>query len=153
MVEVALMAPWIFFLFVGALDLGFFCYELITTQNAARVAAMANSFSSGAATNQTTTCQIVVAEMNSLPNTKSLVPGTYVCPASGPSSTSPIAVDVSASPETESDGSQAAVVTVSYFALPMIPIPGVLNLVDSGGAGWTIHRTAKVPILNSAPGG
>lgn len=148
MVEVALMAPWIFFLFIGAFDIGFFCYALIATQNAARVGAMANSFSTGAATNTSATCQLVVAEMNSLPNAKTLVPGTYSClTGRSPTSTSPIALDLSASPETESDGSTAAVVTVSYWFGTMIPIPGLLN------GPVTITRTAKVPILNSAPGG
>jgi hypothetical protein len=102
------MSPWILFMFIGVFDLGFYCYALITTQNAARVGAMANSFGNGTATAQAATCQIVVAEMNSVRNTKPLVPGTYVYPTSSPNSTSPIAVDVSASSETESDGSQAA---------------------------------------------
>ena len=39
-VEVALMAPWIFFLFVGVFDCGFYAFALIGTQNAARQAAL-----------------------------------------------------------------------------------------------------------------
>lgn len=155
-VEVALMAPWIFFLFVGVLDFGFYSYASITTQNAARVAAIANSFSTGAATNATATCNLVVAEMNSLPNTKNLVPGTYTCPAVGsvPTATSPISL-FTLTTESESDGSTAAVVQVAYrmptvgttTPIAMIPIPGLVN------GPVTIYRTAKVPILNSAPGG
>jgi hypothetical protein len=37
-VEISLLAPWILFLFVGTLDLGFYSYALICTQKAARVA-------------------------------------------------------------------------------------------------------------------
>src|SRR5438128_767679 len=38
-IEIALLAPWIFFLFAGTLDMGFYLSALIATQNAARVAA------------------------------------------------------------------------------------------------------------------
>ena len=38
-VEVALLSPWIFFLFVGIFDFGFYAYAAICTQNAARAAA------------------------------------------------------------------------------------------------------------------
>ena len=38
-IEVSLLAPWIFFLLVGILDLGFYSYAAIATENAARVAA------------------------------------------------------------------------------------------------------------------
>ena len=36
-VEVALMAPWIFFLFVGVFDFGFYAYAGICMENAARI--------------------------------------------------------------------------------------------------------------------
>ena len=44
-VEVALMAPWIFFLFIGIFDLGFYCYSAVCTENAARAVAIAYSSS------------------------------------------------------------------------------------------------------------
>ena len=40
-VEIALMAPRIFFLFVGIYDVGVYSYAAICTQNAARAAALA----------------------------------------------------------------------------------------------------------------
>ena len=46
-VEVALLAPWIFFLFVGIFDLGFYAYGIICTQNAARAAATQTASSVG----------------------------------------------------------------------------------------------------------
>jgi len=39
-VEVALMAPWIFFLFVGVIDLGFWCYSLVSFENGTRAAGL-----------------------------------------------------------------------------------------------------------------
>jgi hypothetical protein len=39
-VEVALLAPWIFFLFVGVLDLGFWCYSMISLENGVRAAGL-----------------------------------------------------------------------------------------------------------------
>lgn len=140
------MTPWIFFLFVGVFDFGFYSYAFITTQNAARVAAMAGALGS-AAPDPTTTCNLVVAEMNSLPDTQSYVPGTYACPVDTvPTNTQRIAINTPTT-EVETDGSTAAVVTVMYKPQTMIPIPGVLN------GPVTIYRTAKVPLLNSTPGG
>src|SRR5205809_4591375 len=37
-IEVSLMAPWIFFLFMGTVGFGFYASAAIATQNAARVA-------------------------------------------------------------------------------------------------------------------
>src|SRR5947207_14797502 len=48
-IEVSLMAPWIFFLFMGTLDFGFYSYAIIATQNAARVAVMQTSVKIGRA--------------------------------------------------------------------------------------------------------
>ena len=39
-IEFALLIPWYIFLFVGAIDYGFYSYGLIATQSAARVGAM-----------------------------------------------------------------------------------------------------------------
>src|ERR1700674_2519077 len=70
-VEIALMAPWIFFLFVGVFDVGFFSYAAICTQNAARQAAVrtaADEFSQSNAL----ACAAALGEMNRLPNVPSL---------------------------------------------------------------------------------
>ena len=44
--EVALFLPWLFFLFFGVLDAGFYAYAFISTASAARVAALYTSSSS-----------------------------------------------------------------------------------------------------------
>src|SRR5437868_11738001 len=48
-VEAALFMPWLAFLFIGAVDFGFYGYALINTQNAARVAVMQTSAKSTSA--------------------------------------------------------------------------------------------------------
>jgi Flp pilus assembly protein TadG len=144
MVEVALLAPWIFFLFVGVLDFGFYSYAAICTQNAARAGALASSFLSSSSVSASNACNVVLPEMNSLPNTRTLVASTYCAtPPTTVSSSSPIAI--TATTEAESDGSTASVITVTYLSLPMIPIPGALM------GQMTMTRTAKVPVLNSVP--
>ena len=47
--EAAFLAPWVIFLFVGAFDMGFYCYALICTENAARIGAMYTSGSASTA--------------------------------------------------------------------------------------------------------
>ncbi len=42
-IEMALLMPWLVFLFVGILDFGFYTYAAICTQSAARAAAVATS--------------------------------------------------------------------------------------------------------------
>jgi Flp pilus assembly protein TadG len=119
MVEVALMAPWIFFLFVGVLDLGFYCYALIAVQNAARVATIAVSGSQGTASDiayaNTFACTAVLQEMQMLPNAQGLT-GCAAAP-----------LVVTTSRQTDASGSFYWQVTVTYDSVPLIPIPGVLT--------------------------
>src|SRR5260370_28240415 len=67
-IETALMAPWIFFLFIGIFDVGFYAYAGIVTANAARVAALYTSSSVGAAGDSAGACAYALEEMRSLPN-------------------------------------------------------------------------------------
>src|ERR1700731_2757751 len=64
-VEVALLAPWIFFLFVGIFDFGFYSYAAICTQSAARAVALSQAQSATAAV---TPCNAALGEMKMLPN-------------------------------------------------------------------------------------
>ena len=116
-IEVALLAPWIFFLFVGALDFGFYSYAAICTQNAARIAAFHATSSSDAAVDPNAALIAradVCAEMQALPNV-----GT-ACPSSV------VQVTVTPQPFLGADGEPAAQVSVTYQTVPLIPIPGVL---------------------------
>lgn len=126
MLEVALISPWVFMLFIGALDWGFYSYALITLQSAARSTALYTSESAAAATDTITACNIVLAEMRSLPNIGSSVttcdsnPNLTLSSVPGP------------------DLAPASQVSVRYQTVRLIPIPGLLtNQI-------TITRTVKM---------
>ena len=123
MVELSLMMPWLFFLFVGALDFGFYSYSLIAVQNAARVAAL----KAGAVYDnylqalvdptlvESHACRTVRDELQKMPNFAALPPD---CDGS--------LLDVRVAPFLDSDGKAALRVEVEYETIPLIPIPGVL---------------------------
>jgi Flp pilus assembly protein TadG len=115
MLEAALLLPWILFLFVGAFDLGFYNYALISTQNAARVAAWYTSQTTTTSTDATTACTYALAELSSMPNVGTTVTSCAAAP-----------VVVTATQVTGVDGAEASQVSVSYTSPQMIPIPGAL---------------------------
>lgn len=114
MVEFALLFPMLFFLFLGAFDLGFFCYAFIAVQNAARVAALYTSSSSATAANQAQACTYVLGELQMLPNYSSF---SSTCGASP--------LQVTATSVTGPDGNSASTVTVTYRTIQLVPIPGL----------------------------
>src|SRR5262245_6217931 len=67
-IEMALLSPWIFFLFVGVLDLGFYGYAAVSTQNAARAAALYASSSQATAADSVGACQKALGELRMMPN-------------------------------------------------------------------------------------
>ena len=123
--EVAMMAPWIFFLFSGALDMGFYEVALVSTQNAARSAAEFTSRSTIYAADQSTACTYALQELQSMSNVRSL----SSCGAS------PLVV--TASLVTGADGNQASQVTVTYTSNLMIPIPWIMRQL-------TVSRTVQM---------
>lgn len=112
--EFAFFLPFLLFMFVGAFDYGFFAQALITTENAARVAAMYTSSSTTAATDSSTACTYALAEFAKTPNTSGL----------GSCSAAPLTV--SATAVTGPDGANASQVTVAYQTSRFIAIPGLL---------------------------
>jgi Flp pilus assembly protein TadG len=114
-IELALLSPWILFLFVGALDFGFYNYALISVQNAARVAVLHTSTNSGVAGDTSGACTYVLGELQNLPNV-----GSSMSTCSSP-------VSVTAAAVSGPDGASASKVTVTYTTMLMIPIPGLLN--------------------------
>lgn len=127
-IEVALMAPWILFLFVGIFDFGFAAYALICTENAARVAALYASSSVEASGNSSYACVMALEEMRKLPNLRSVAScGTEL--------------QVTATPGTDSDGYANTKVTVAYQMTPLIRIPGILN------GPSTISRTVEMRVF------
>lgn len=127
MVEFALMVPWFFFLFVGALDFGFYSYGLIATQSAARVAALYCSGSSSMAGSTACSNQACTYAINSLQGMPNVGTTVTSCTAS------PLVV--TATSTTSVDSSTAAQVSVAYTTPNLIPI---LNIVPTS---VTITRT------------
>jgi Flp pilus assembly protein TadG len=116
-IEVTLMAPWIFFLFVGVLDLGFYAYSFISVENAARAAVLLTSRSRVAATDQTDACAVVLNELQWAAYGRNVSPNC---------SAAPLVVNATLLPNGGLDQTDAAQVEVKYTTIPMIPIPGVL---------------------------
>ncbi|MCE5307144.1 MAG: pilus assembly protein [Acidobacteriales bacterium] len=132
-VEVTLLAPWVFFLFIGVLDFGFYAYSIISTQNAARVAALYTSANSYAAVNQARACEYAKDEMRTLPN---------VDPASDClSGNLVVATTMLPEPFVNPGVPQQyfARVSVTYQTIPMIPIPGLAGQM-------TITRIAEMRV-------
>jgi Flp pilus assembly protein TadG len=121
--ELALIGPWVFLLFIGALDWGFYACALISLQAAARTAALYTSTSAATVSDSTTACSLVLGEMANLPNI-----GT-VC------STNPV---VTATSVTGPDSATATQVSITYTSVALIPLPGLLR------KQFTITRTVKM---------
>jgi Flp pilus assembly protein TadG len=130
MLEAALLLPWVLFLFIGAFDLGFYNYALISTQNAARVAAWYTSQTPTTSTDAATACTYALAELSTLPNVGTSV---ITCGASP--------VVVTATQVTGTDGALASQVSVSYTSPQLIPIPGALP------GQYTFDRTVQMRLV------
>jgi len=128
MLEVALLSPWVFILFIGALDWGFYSYALVSMQAAARSAALYTSTSAATAADSATACTVVLGEMRRLPNI-----GTSVISCDS----NPV---VTASAITGPDSAPASQVSVRYQTVALIPIPGLLP------KQVTITRTVKMRV-------
>src|SRR3974390_1663218 len=115
LIEFTFLLPWYIFLFVGALDFGFYAYSLIAVQNAARVGAFYTSSSSANLADSTTACSYAIDQLSYLPNVGS---STTTCNGSP--------ITVTASSATGPDSQSATNVTVSYTTPQLIPIPGLL---------------------------
>jgi TadE-like protein len=129
-IEVALMAPWIFFLFVGVLDFGFYAYAFISVETAVRAAALLTSQSKTSASDQPDACTLV---LNQLQGASSYgVPLSANCGLSAPRFTKPDdcvkkpCLWLNATLVTDSNGDDATRVEVQYVTIGMIPIPGAL---------------------------
>jgi Flp pilus assembly protein TadG len=128
-VEVAFLAPWIFFLFAGVFDFGFFAYAFISTENAARVAALYTSSGTDFAADSAGACGYVLDELRPMINVGSAVTS---CSGSSP-------VGVTASAFTDADGDLGTKVSVTYQTVQLFPIPGVAGKMS-------ITRTVQMKV-------
>jgi Flp pilus assembly protein TadG len=129
MVELALLLPWYFFVFVGAFDWGHYAYALISVQNAARVAALRTSSSPGAAADSDTACAYALGELAFVSN----VGGALASCNADPLVVTAAAVD-------GPDHAPASQVSVRYRTPQLIPIPGLLP------GRITISRTVRMRV-------
>jgi Flp pilus assembly protein TadG len=117
-VEFALLFPMIFFLVIGTFDVGYLINALMTVENAARIAALDTSASSGISTSSSIAsaiaCGDVLKELAQLPNHGQL-----------PSSCNASPLQVTATATSGPDGNPASKLTVTYQTIQLIPIPGV----------------------------
>ena len=127
-VEIALLAPWIFFLFVGVFDLGFYMYAASCTQNAARIAAIQTAANPGLSSGQlqTMACSAALLEMVRVPNTHavSVCTGTplTVTQQTLTNSSTPTCADCGVDA-----GAISSLVTVTYQSGLYVPIPGLVT--------------------------
>lgn len=169
MVEVALLSPWIFFLFIGVMDTGFFCYTAICVENAARAAAVRTAASQEqvSVTANDFACQAAWNELSNLPNVYQATPVstcaglpagvTVVTKTLCGSATVNIVGCVAGSTCSDCDGtpwdkypvpkaaqvSKAASsqVTVTYTSVPLVPVPGIFP------SKYTLTRIAEARII------
>jgi len=161
-VEVALMAPWIFFLFVGIFDFGFYAYAAICTQNAARAVALAAAQTTSATIDS---CVVAMGEMRMLPNVLySASPSlcsiittapavtqakpVNVCVASlTAAQTSPcggtgVLANMSCGDCTPSPTATSILAVVTYQTVPLVPIPGLLTGQMTLSRGAEVRQTS-----------
>lgn len=146
-VEVTLLAPWIFLLFMGIINFGFYAYAMIAVENAARIAALHTSGSSLPddpndpdkpkydAQRQKFACNHVLRELNFLPNVNSL--GAWPC-TSLPLA---VAVDSVDLPNSADQVARASRVTVAYRSAQMFLIPGITDRL-------TVNRIVEMRTVN-----
>lgn len=125
--EMAFLAPWLFFLFAGAFDMGYYSNALIATANAARVAALYTSASPASAEDAGGACLYALGELQGLPNARTLT----TCAAAP--------VIVTATLVTDEYGQPASEVTVQYDTPQLIPIPGLRGQL-------TVTRKARMKL-------
>ena len=127
-VEMALLAPWIFFLFVGVTDLGFYLYAASCTESAARIAALQTASNPGLSSTQLQlmACNAAVLELVRVPNTHNIttcgVAPLTVTQQTLTNSTTPACADCGVDPT-----SVSSLVTVTYQSGLFVPIPGLLT--------------------------
>jgi Flp pilus assembly protein TadG len=114
-IEAALLLPLLVFLFVGAFDMGFYCYAMIGVENAVRVAVEYTATSSYTASDSSTACTLALNELTSVTN------------VNGVTSCGSLPLKVSATAVSGPDGSPASQVSVQYQSSLFIPIPGLLT--------------------------
>jgi Flp pilus assembly protein TadG len=134
-VEVTLLVPWLVFAFVAAFNFGIFAYALVSTQNAARSAAMYASQSLTVAQSGTIVTQVCTYVLGELGDAPGVGSGVTTCTGT------PVTVTVTA--RTPGAGNMNTVqVSVTYNTMQLIPLPGLM------AGSLSITRMVEMPIRN-----
>lgn len=134
-IEFSLMAPWLIFMFIGAMDWGFYAYALIATEAASRVGCLYASTSSSTVTDTTSVCTYALDQLRRMPNVGT---STTTCSGSSPVRVSVSAVTGAASADTQS----AAQVSVTYVTPLFVPVMMKGGVVVPGQV--TITRSVQM---------
>jgi Flp pilus assembly protein TadG len=137
-IEFSLMTPWLIFLFIGAMDWGFYAYSLIATEAAARIGCLYASSSATTATDTASACTYALGQLRRMPN----VGATMTTCASGSAVSASSPVGVSAASITGPDGNPAAQVSVTYLTPVFVPSGSLPRQV-------TITRTIQMRLRSS----
>lgn len=141
------MMPWIFLLFIGVLDFGFYAYSAICTQNAARAAAIQASSDVSTVT-FSVACNAALGEITWLPNARTLT--TCQTSPSDIDDAHPLAVAVQELTATTSpacadcalnSSAVSAQASVTYRSIQLFPIPGIMM------GRMTMTRVAEARII------
>ena len=130
LLELSLLAPMMLLLFAATVDIGFYTYAAVCTENAARTGAMHASIDRDLAASANLSQVIrgdVCSEMKALPNVGA------ACP------TSVISVSAVSQPFTGADGQPATQVSVTYTTVPLFRVPGLMGQ-------YSLTRTVQIRI-------
>jgi Flp pilus assembly protein TadG len=114
-IEIALMAPWIFLAFVALFDFGIYAYAGLATANAARAAALRTSAAPADVADQTLACIQARRELRMLWNVSQATNCTS------------LPLIVTAAGGTGPDGSPTSRVTVTYQTPQLFPLPFLMG--------------------------
>lgn len=128
-VELTFFVPWIYFLFVGALDFGFYSYAMIAVENAARAAALRAGQFADMADDQGEACRQVSGELSRMPNARAFPSGCNATP-----------LRVTVTPFVDAQNQLATRVQVTYQTIRLLAIPGLVP------SQLNITRTAEVRV-------
>ena len=135
LIEVTLLIPWMVLAFVAAFNFGIFAYALVSTQNAARSAAMYASQSLTVAQSGSIVAQVCPYALGELGDAPGVGTGVTTCTGT------PVTVTVT--PRTPGAGNMNTVrVSVTYNTMQLIPLPGLM------AGSLSITRTVEMPIRN-----
>jgi len=137
--ELALVLPWIVFLYIGAFDWGYYAHALISTENAARIVGNFASYNTVNATKSYDACTLAVEELRIVPN----ISATQTCGSSQVVNVSTALVGPGQTDDNSAyGGDYAAAVSVTYTTMQLIPIPGLLRNQA------TFYRTVRMRVRN-----